>query len=92
MTPYAGAGIGWHRFEETSEFAAENENVSGWFTGFHVLGGAEVRLWQWIGAAADVDWATVPNALGQEATGVSREFGESNLGGVTLRARIVIGR
>ena len=92
VTPYAGAGIGWHRYEETSEFADANENVHEWFTGFHVLGGAEVRLARWIGAGGDVDWATVPDALGQHATGASRELQESNLGGFTLRARVVIGR
>ena len=92
VVPYAGGGVGWHRYEEGSDFADEDENVDEWFTGYHVLGGAEVRLLRWLGAAGELQWATVPDALGKEATGVASQFDETDLGGVTFRLKVVIGR
>ncbi|MBI2829327.1 MAG: outer membrane beta-barrel protein [Acidobacteria bacterium] len=92
LVPYGGAGLGWHRYEETSRFAEASENVNERFTGYHVVGGAEVRLARWIGAAAEVQWATVPDALGDDPNSVSHEFDESDLGGVTFRFKVVVGR
>jgi len=92
VIPYAGAGIGWHGYEETSTFAAPDENIRHQSTGFHMLGGAELRLTRWVGAAFDAEWATVPNALGENPASVSREFRESNLGGFTYRLKIVVGQ
>lgn len=92
LVPYGGAGLGWHRYEETSRFADASENVNERFTGYHVVGGAEVRLVRWIGAAAEVQWATVPDALGDDPNSVSHEFDESDLGGVTFRFKVVVGR
>jgi hypothetical protein len=37
IIPYAGGGVGWYRYSETSDFAADDENVSETFTGYHVL-------------------------------------------------------
>jgi hypothetical protein len=90
--PYAGAGVGWYHFEESSALAHPDENVSGLFVGFHVVGGAIFPLWQWLGLGAEAQWATVPNALGKEPNTVSHEFNETDLGGVTLRLKIVVGR
>ena len=92
VVPYVGGGIGWHRYEETSAFASDTENVSEIFTGYHALGGAEVRILRWLGAAGEAQWTTVPDAVGKDATGVSSQFQETNLGGVTIRAKVVIGR
>jgi opacity protein-like surface antigen len=92
LVPYGGAGLGWHRYEETSQFADADENLDARFTGYHVVGGAEFRLARWIGAAGEVQWATVPDALGDDPNSVSREFDESDLGGVTFRLKIVVGR
>ena len=39
---------GWYHFTETSQFADTSENVDEQFSGFHVLGGAEVRLVRWL--------------------------------------------
>ena len=90
--PYGGAGLGWHRYEETSRFADASENVNERFTGYHVMGGAEFRLAQWIGAAAEAQWTTVPDALGADSNSASHEFDESDLGGVTFRLKVVVGR
>lgn len=92
LIPYAGAGVGWHHYEEKSEFADADENVRDVFTGFHVLGGTELRLGRWMGAAFEAEWASVPDALGSNANSVAREFQESNLGGVTFRGKIIVGR
>ena len=91
FVPYAGGGIGWHRFEETSEHASGQEDVKKTYTGYHVAGGVERPVRRWLAAAADAEWAAVPNALGDEATSVAKAYGERNLGGFTLRARVVVG-
>lgn len=90
--PYGGGGIGWHRYAETSAQAGDGEDVHTTFTGYHALGGGEVPLSNWIAAAAEAQFASVPNALGQTSTGVSRAFDEDNLGGFTFRVKVVIGR
>ena len=92
LVPYAGAGVGWHRYEERSEFADADENARDVFTGFHVLGGTELRLGRWMGAAFEAEWATVPDALGGSPNSIAREFQESNLGAVTFRGKIIVGR
>ena len=90
--PYAGAGVGWHRFEEKSEQATADEDVSMTKMGFHVLGGIEVPVSSWLAAGVDAQWSTVPNAFGDEVTSVAKLYDEHNLGGFSLRAKIVFGR
>jgi opacity protein-like surface antigen len=92
VIPYAGGGVGWHRYEETSEFAASGENVSERFRGFHVLGGAEIRVARWLGVGGEVQWTTVPDALGADPNSVAAAFGEDDLGGTAVRLKVVIGR
>jgi opacity protein-like surface antigen len=91
FTPYGGAGVGWYGFKETSQFATDGENVDERFTGFHILGGAEIGLWRWLALAGELQWATVPDAIGDDPNSVSHEFNESNLGGTTFRFKIVVG-
>ena len=91
FVPYAGGGVGWHGFKETSQFAVAEENVEDRFTGYHVLGGAEVRLARWMGVAGELQWATVPDAIGGDPNSVSNAFSESDLGGTTVRFKIVVG-
>jgi hypothetical protein len=83
LVPYGGAGVSRSRYEETSAFAEADENIDARFLGYHVMGGAEVRL---------THWATVPDALGDDPNSVSSEFEESNLGGLTFRLKVVVGR
>jgi opacity protein-like surface antigen len=91
LVPYAAAGIGWHLYEENSDFAEEAENTRERFRGYHVLGGAEFRLVRWLATAFEAEWSTVPDALGQDPNSVSGHFSESDLGGVTYRIKVVIG-
>jgi hypothetical protein len=92
IVPYAGGGIGWHRYEETSEFATDEENVSETHRGYHLLGGAEVRIARWFGAGGEIQLTTVPDALGRDSKGASAAFDETNLGGIAFRVKFVIGR
>lgn len=92
IIPYAGGGIGWHRYEETSDHATAEENVTKTYTGYHLVGGAEKSIRRWLAAAADVQWAAVPNAFGGAATSVATLYDEHNLGGLTMSARIIVGR
>jgi opacity protein-like surface antigen len=91
LVPFVGGGVGWHRYEEIAEFA-DGDNVKETHVGYQVVGGVEYRLSRLFGVAGDVQWATVPDALGQTPNSVSAAFDETDLGGVTLRVRFVVGR
>jgi opacity protein-like surface antigen len=89
--PYAGGGFGKQRYKETSAFAGPSEDVKRSDTSYHVAGGAEFRIWRWIAAGGEVRYRAVRDAIGE--AGVSKEYGESDLGGTSVRVRvIVIGR
>ena len=88
--PYVGVGMGWYRLEETSAVARPSQSVDESHIGYHVVGGAEVRLQSWLSLAGEVQWATVPGGLGD--SGVSLLLNEDDLGGTTLRFRILVGR
>jgi opacity protein-like surface antigen len=90
VTPYLGAGYTSMRYEETSAFADSGENVSDRFSGYHVTGGAEVHLHRWVALSGDIMWTAVPDAIG--GGGASQVFEEDDLGGTSLRLRLVIGR
>jgi hypothetical protein len=103
VLPYVGAGFGSYAYKETCQDDAtrpnlcaaladpgETANVNTHHRGLVLVGGAEVRLYRWIGIAADVHFARVPGIIG--AGGVSKELGESNLGGVSARVKVLVGR
>ena len=90
LTPYAAGGWTLMRYQETSEFSSEDEDVDETFNGFHLFGGVEYKITRWFGVAGEASWTTVANALGD--AGVSEAFDETDLGGTTLRFKITIGR
>lgn len=90
LRPYVGAGVGFVKYAESSDFAGPGENSDENFTSFHVTGGVEVPVWRWIGAAAEFNLRWVGDALGE--AGLSKEFGEDDLGGPSFRVKITIGR
>ena len=90
LQPYAAGGFSSYGYKETSQFAAATEDVDERFNGYHVMGGAEVKLLRWLGVAGEVAWATVPDALGEG--GVSEAFNETDLGGTSFRFKVTIGR
>ena len=90
IRPYISAGIGSYAYQETSSFADAGDNVDTRKTGFVVNGGAEFRVSTWVRLAADVQYSHVPGILGQG--GISQQAGETDLGGVAARFKLVIGR
>jgi len=92
FTPYVGGGIGWYRFTETAAHSTTADDVKATHTGFHVVAGAETPIRKWMAAAVDAQLSSVPNAFGDSPASVARLYDEHNLGGFTLRARIIVGR
>jgi opacity protein-like surface antigen len=90
VRPQVGVGYTRLRYEESAAFAEDGDDVDESFNGFHVVAGAEVRLHRWVGVAGDVVWTSVGKALGDG--GASKAFDEDNLGGTSLRVKLVIGR
>jgi opacity protein-like surface antigen len=90
LVTYAGGGVGSYRFRETSDFSDPSENVDERHTSYHALGGAEFAASRWVSTAFEVQYTSVPKALG--VPGVSGELGETNLGGVSLRVKVLVGR
>lgn len=90
LVPYVGAGVGSYQYRETSAFADTGEDIDTRHTGFVAHGGAEFRVHRWVGLTADLQYTHVPGILG--SGGISADTGETDLGGVAGRLRIVVGR
>jgi len=90
VRPYVAAGFGNYRYQETSSFAEAGEDVDTTHSGFLLNGGAEFRVNRWVGMAVDVQYSHVPGILG--TGGVSEQTGETDLGGVAARLKLVVGR
>ena len=90
FTPYVGIGVSSYAYTETSSLAAAGEDVSDRFSGYHLIGGVRMRVRKWLTAGGEVAWTTIPHALA--AGGVSKEFGEDNLGGTSIRLKVTVGR
>lgn len=88
--PYVAGGFSSYGYKESSEFATDDENVDERFNGFHLLGGAEYRVSRIVALAGEATWTTVPDALGEG--GVSDAFDETDLGGISFRLKVIIGR
>ncbi len=89
--PYLGGGMGWHRVSEMATAATGSDDAPHTFTGFQLIGGLDLPLGRWVAAAGEVRWRTIPGAL-DHANSVGNALGESNLGGVDVLARVIIGR
>jgi len=89
VTPYAGAGAGRVFYKEALAFGDAGEDVDTQSNSYHLLGGVEFRN-GWVATAFEFRYSRVPDALG--TAGASAAFGESNLGGLGGRVRILIGR
>ena len=90
LRPYLGVGAGSYSYQETSQFAEAGEDVDVRHAGVVANGGAEFRLQRWVGLAIDVQYTHVPGILG--TGGLSQQAGESDLGGVAARVKLVVGR
>jgi opacity protein-like surface antigen len=89
--PYVGAGLGWYSYREESE---DSEDLADTFEerhrGYLAVGGVEFRVHRSVGLAVDVQYTRVPDIIG--TGGVSQAAGESDLGGVAARFRVIVGR
>jgi len=83
--PFVGGGLGILRYRETADFAQPGDDVDESHGSYHVLGGLELPLTRRIGAAVDGLYRWVPDAIGEG--GVSKVYGDTDLGGFTIRAR-----
>lgn len=90
LVPYVGVGVGVYHYQETSAFAQPTENLDTSHVGALVHGGAEFRVHRWVGLAADLQYTHVPGIFG--TAGISATAGETDLGGVAGRFKIVVGR
>ena len=86
LTPYVGAGVGWYQLEEEQLETTNAARIDTRHIGYHVVGGAEFPLLPFLWLAGEVQWATVPDAIGE--TGVSLAYDEDDLGGTTFRSQI----
>ena len=90
IIPYVGAGIGSYSYGETSDFSQPGEDVDLRHSGFVMMGGLEVRVSRWVAVTGDGQYTSVPSILGQ--SGLSKEAGEDNLGGIAVRVRVILGK
>jgi len=90
VIPYAGAGLGSFKYEESSAFDTDAEHVDVRKNGFVLTGGVEWRLFRWVGVTGDFHYSHVNGIIG--TAGISKEFNEDDLGGSAVRFRVVVGR
>ena len=90
--PYVGGGVGWYRYTETSPRATDEESSHETFTGYHLIGGIERPMGRWMALSGEGQFTSVPGALGQSAAGVGSVYDEHDLGGFTVRVKVVVGR
>lgn len=89
LVPYVGAGMVRLRYTETSDLAETGENAAESFSGVQVFGGLEARVAPWIVTGVEVQFRSIADAIG--AGGASKAFGETDLGGTTVRVLAGIG-
>jgi outer membrane protein W len=90
VIPYAGGGLARYAYVETSDFAESGENVDSADVGYLLVGGVEVRAHRWIGVSVNVQYTHVTGILG--SAGLSKDFGEDNLGGTAVGVKVLVGR
>lgn len=83
---YAGGGAFFLGYSETSNLAQTADNVSQTFHGYLAFGGVDVTIARWITAGAEAQYRGLPGAIGD--AGVSKAYGETNLGGFVFRVLV----
>jgi len=90
FTFYGGAGILRLAYNETSDFAALGDDDRASLGGYSAFGGVDIWIWKWVTAGVEAQYRKVANALGE--AGVSKEYGEKDLGGAAVRVMIGVRR
>jgi opacity protein-like surface antigen len=88
LRPYVGAGLGAYHYQETSPF--DDAPFDKRHVGYLVVGGVEIRVSRWFAVSADAQYGYVAGIIG--SGGISKDAGETNLGGTAGRFRVIIGR
>jgi opacity protein-like surface antigen len=87
LVPYAGAGLGFAAFREESTVAGVTEAHSQGKPTGHVLAGAEYGRGRFR-LAVEAEYLAVPDSIG--VGGVSKVYGETDVGGFSVVAKVVI--
>lgn len=87
---YVGGGVTLMQYQEKSDFAADNESVDESHTGYYACAGLEFSLTKWLHLRGEARFTSLPNAIGQ--AGVSKDFDETNLGGLGVAVKLAIGK
>ena len=90
FVPYGGAGLVSLGFEQTTTGNDPSENVKVRQSGWVAKGGLEFRVHPWIGVAGEVAYLSVKGVLGD--SGLSQVFNERDLGGTSVRVKVLVGR
>ena len=88
--PFFGAGATMILYKETGSFAQSGEDVNERANGFLVMGGVDVSVLRWLHVGGEVRYRGVKRVLG--VGGVSEVYGEKDLGGFAVAARVAVGR
>jgi hypothetical protein len=87
VVPYVGIGGSVTKYKETSEVAGASFDQSFSKGGFHALGGLEIGRGL-LRAGGEASYSTVSGAVG--LGGVTKVYGEDNLGGFTIVGKLIL--
>jgi len=90
VIPYLGAGVGSYAYSEKSNLSDATENVDTRHVGELAVGGVEFRVHRWVGLGVDAHYTHIPGILG--TGGISKDANESDLGGISARFKLIVGR
>lgn len=89
FSPYVAGGVSFISYKESSPFSEPGDDFTERGTGALLLGGLDVAVIRWIHVGGELRYRAVKGALG--SGGVSENFGEDQLGGVSAAVRVSVG-
>ena len=90
VIPYVAGGVGQYHYQETSSGSDPGEDLDVTHSGFLANTGVEFRLHKWVGVSVDAQYTHIPGIFG--TGGLSKDAGESDLGGYSARVKVIDGR
>jgi hypothetical protein len=89
VSPYAGGGLTFMSYKESSDFAESSEDLAERTSGALVLAGIDVALIRFLHVGGEVRYRSVTGILG--TGGISQAFGEDQIGGLGASLRVSVG-
>jgi opacity protein-like surface antigen len=86
FVPYVGGGALFLHYQETTPAGLSADNTDIWKAGYQVFAGVDLRVAKTVTIAPEFEFRGVPNAIG--TGGLSEQFGETDLGGLTFRVAV----